>query len=178
MFFGFVWLMTCIAGGFLTGQVAGASTHLTADISATDTTISVASTAGFPEPGEFIIEGERIVYSGRTATSFVGNVARPLVRGAGDTTAATHSSGEAVRTQESALINNAVDYNLAIISDATGLMAFIQVPVAVFDTLKTFIAAPFGFLGTDLAIITAIWGIMMLGLIVTIFMMMVGGRRV
>ena len=170
--------MTCIAGGVLTGQVSGASTRLTADIDDVVTTIPVTSTAGFPEPGELIIEGERIVYSGKTANTFVGNVARPLIRGAGDSTAATHTSGEAVRTVESALINNSVDYNLAIISDATGLMAFIQVPIAFFDTLKTFVAAPFGFLGTDLAIITAVWGIMMLGLIVTIFIQMAGGRRV
>lgn len=162
----------------MTGQATGASTRLTADINAAVTTIPVTSTAGFPEPGELIIEGERIVYSGTTATTFVGNVARPLIRGAGDTTATAHSSSEAVRTVESALINNAVDYNLAIISDATGLMAFIQVPIAIFDTIKTFVAAPWGFLGTDLAIITAVWGIMMLGMIMTIFVMLAGGRRV
>ena len=76
MFFGFVWLITCIAGGVMTGQVSGASTRLTADITATDTTIYVTTTNGFPEPGTLIIEGERIVYSGTTATSFVGNPAR------------------------------------------------------------------------------------------------------
>ena len=178
MFFGFVWLITCIAGGMMMGQVTGASTRLTADISAADTTINVSSTNGFPEPGTLIIEGERIVYSAIGATTFTGNPARPLIRGVGDSTAATHSSGEAVRTVESALINNAVDYNLAVISDATGLMAFIQMPLAVFDTIKTFAAAPWGFLGTDLAIITAIWGIMIMAMVVVIVIMMAGGRRV
>jgi len=162
----------------MTGQSSGASTRLTADLTADATTINVTSTNGFPEPGELIIEGERIAYSGTTATTFVGNVARPMIRGEGDTTAVAHSSAEAVRTVESALINNAVDYNLAVISDATGLMAFIQIPLAVFDILKTFVAAPFGFLGTDLAIITTIWGIMMLGMLIVIAIMMGGGRRV
>ncbi len=178
IFFGFIWLLTCIAGGVMSGQVPSTSTVLTADINDSVTTIPVASTEGFPEPGIIIIEGERISYSSTTATTIKGNTARPLVRGSGDSTAVPHSSGETVRTKESALINNAVDYNLAIISDATGLMAFIQMPVAVFNILKTFVATPFGFLGTDLAIITAIWGIAMLGLIVSIIISMTGGRRI
>jgi len=153
----------------MSGQVVGASTVLTADLTAAVATITVESTAGFPAPGTLVIEGERIDYPYTTATTFYGGLVFPLIRGADDSTAVTHSSGGVVRTVESALINNAVDYNLAIISDATGLMAFIQVPMAVFNILKTFIATPFGFLGTDLAIITAIWGIAMLGLIVSIF---------
>ena len=162
----------------MSGQVVSVSTHLTANITDSDTTITVASTTGFPTPGIIVIEGERIAYCGTTGTTFKGGLVSPLVRGSGTSDAAAHSSGEAVRTVESALINSAVDYNISMISDATGLMAFIQVPVAIFNTIKTFIAAPFGFLGTDLVIITAIWGIAALGLVVSIMMSMVGGRRV
>ena len=177
-FFGFVWLLTCLAGSVLAGQVSGASTQLTANINSTATTITVSSTNGFPAPGILIIEDERITYSSKTSTTFTGNAARPLVRGSSDTTAVAHTAGTGVRTPESALVNSAVDYDLAVISDATGMMAFIQMPVAVFDILKTFIILPISFLGTDLAIITVFWGVMMLGLIISIIVAMAGGRRV
>ena len=102
MFFGFMWLMTCIAGGIMVGSVPGTSTTLTSDITDADTTITVARTTGFPEPGTIVIQGERITYSSTSATTFKGNLARPLVRGANETEAVAHSSGEAVRTVESA----------------------------------------------------------------------------
>lgn len=177
-FFGFVWLLTCIAGGILSGSTVGVSTHLTAALNDTDTVIYVADTNGFSEPGTIIIEGERIYYPFTSATTFYGTAFHPLVRGSSSSTAVDHANGESVRSVENALINNAADYSLAIISDSTGLMAFIQVPTAIFDIIKTFVASPFLFLGTDLAIVTAIWGIAMLGLIVSIGIAVVGGRRV
>lgn len=178
MFFGSVWLIITIAGGFMVGESSIASTHLTADISAADTTINVATTNGFPEPGAIIIGGERIEYAAITDTAFKGTFLRSLVRGVGETTAVGHLKEADVRTPVNALINNAVDYNLAVIADATGLMAFATVSLAIFDILKTFVAAPLGFLGTDLAIIAVLWGIMFIGLIVTIAIAMMGGRRV
>ena len=121
MFFGFMWLITCIAGGVMVGYVPVASTHLTADISDSATTITVESTTGFPEPGIIVINEERIAYSSTTATTFAGNLARPLQRGASDTGAVAHSDGTTVRMVESTIINNSVDYDLAILADAAGV---------------------------------------------------------
>ncbi len=178
MFFGFVWLVTCIAGGIMLGSVPFASNHLTASITATDTTITVAGTNGFPEPGIITIDSERIAYSSKSSTTFAGNLARPLVRGSGGTTAAAHSSGAAVRMTEGSLVNNAIDYDLAILADAAGAQAFLSVPTAVFDILLAFGVSPFKFLGTDLQILSLIWGVCFLGMIVSFFIMMAGGRRV
>jgi hypothetical protein len=183
MFFGFVWVAVCIAGGVLQGSMPFASTRLTADITNAGTTITVASTNGFPEPGIIIItspnqEEERIAYSSTTATTFIGTLARPLVRGSGGTTAIAHSEGDTVRMIESQLVNNSIDYNIAIIADSAGAQAFLSVPTAVFSILLSFATSPFGFLGTDLQILTVLWGICFLGMIIAFFISIAGGRRV
>ena len=55
------------------------------------TTITVDSTADFPSAGQITIGSEEITYTGVTTTTFTG-----CVRGANGTTAATHTSGDAV----------------------------------------------------------------------------------
>jgi hypothetical protein len=47
-------------------------TWLTADITATQTTIDVTSTAGFPSSGTIEIDNESITYTNKTGTSFTG----------------------------------------------------------------------------------------------------------
>lgn len=183
MFFGWVWLVTVIAGGVLQGQVAVATTTLTADITAAQVTpIAVASTNGFPAPGILILTSaigeERIAYSSVTDTTFDGNIARPILRGASNTTATVHSDGDTVRLIGSTLINNSVDYDMAVIADAAGAQAFLSVPIAIFDLILSFGTSPFKFLGTDLQIITAIWGIAFVGLVVSFAVTLAGWRRV
>lgn len=48
------------------------TTAMTATASATDVTLTVASTTGFPDTGYIIIDGEVIQYAGKTPTSFTG----------------------------------------------------------------------------------------------------------
>lgn len=55
------------------------------------TTITVASTTGFPTSGYIVIESETIQYSGTSATTFTG-----CIRGSSGTTAATHADTTAV----------------------------------------------------------------------------------
>ena len=62
-----------------------ASTTLTSGINSSDTTLPVASTAGFASNGKVKIGSETIPYTGRTSTSFTGA-----------TVTATHSSSAAV----------------------------------------------------------------------------------
>ncbi len=180
MFFGWVWLITVLAGGILQGQVPPASTTLTADVTATQVTpISVASTNGFARPGIIIIgEDERVAYSSVTDTTFDGNIARPMQRGVGNTDAVIHLAGESVRMIESSLINNSIDYDMAVIADPAGAQAFLSVPIAIFDMILSFGTSPFKFLGTDLQIITAIWGIAFVGLVVSFAVTLAGWRRV
>ena len=67
------------------------STTLSAEASASDTTIYVASTTNFTAPGWATCEDEVFSYTGKTAGSFTG-----CVRGADNTTAAIHASGKSV----------------------------------------------------------------------------------
>ncbi len=63
----------------------------TSNITATATSITVDSTAGFEDNGYIRIEKELIHYTGKTATTFTG-----LTRGTGGTTAATHNDNVAI----------------------------------------------------------------------------------
>ena len=69
----------------------GTSTTLNGDINASVTTVTVASTTGFESSGTITIGEENITYTGKTATTFTG-----CTRGADSTTAASHTSGDAV----------------------------------------------------------------------------------
>ena len=178
MFMAFVWLVVCLAGGVLQGSIVMTTTTLTADITAADTTITVASTRGFNEPGIIVIGDERIAYSATGATTFVGNPARPLVRGSNDTEAVAHSEDDRVRTVESAMFNQSIGYSLAVLSDASGLMYFVAAPVAVFSLILSFFILPLSFLGTDLEILTYIWAIVGIGMLVSLVIALAGGRRV
>jgi len=178
MFMGYMWIVTCLAGGIVSGVAPQASTRLTADISATDTTIPVVSTVGFKCPGTIVIDGERIAYSHLTATTIGGTFWRPLIRGTGDVEATTHQEGAIVRMPESSLINDALSYNIALLSDASGLMSFITVPLALLNLIGSFMILPLSFLGTDLVILTIIWGVIAVGLLVSLWVALAGGRRV
>jgi len=66
-------------------------TTLSANITNTDTTITVGSTTGYAPRGRIAIDSELIAYTGTTATTFTG-----AKRGMDGTTAAAHTSGAAV----------------------------------------------------------------------------------
>jgi hypothetical protein len=178
MFMGWMWVVVSFVGGLMAGVNATASTTLTADVSVTDTTFSVIDTTGFGSSGTLTIGDENIVYTKTTATTFTGSWYKPVVRGASSTTATTHDAGAVVRTKEGSLINNSLNYTIALLSDASGLMAFITIPLAVFSLILNFIFLPISFLGTDMFFLTWIWAVIGLGLLVSIFISMSGGRRV
>jgi hypothetical protein len=66
-------------------------TTLSANITNTDTTITVGDTTGYAPRGRIAIDSELIAYTGTTATTFTG-----AKRGMDGTTAAAHSSGATV----------------------------------------------------------------------------------
>jgi hypothetical protein len=74
--------------------VIGASTTLTAPITSAQSTISVASDAGFPAPNFYIQIGSEILQV--TAVGGVGNTTWTVVRGQQGTTAFSASSGAAI----------------------------------------------------------------------------------
>jgi hypothetical protein len=78
----------------LDGQTAAAITTLASSISATDTTITLTSTAGLASAGFIKIGNETINY-----TYVDGNTLGSCFRGQNNTTAAAHASGAAVAVQ-------------------------------------------------------------------------------
>ena len=129
MFMMFVWFIVTLAGGVMQGsRINVATTTLTSDIDEDDSTITVSSTNGFPDTGFITIVDERIGYSSKTSTTFKGSVAQPMVRGVSGTDAVAHTTGDKVRTVESSMLNQSMGYKVAVLSDASGLLAFVTIP--------------------------------------------------
>jgi len=78
----------------LDGQTSSIGTTLNGGISATDTTITLASTVGLAATGFVLIDTETVQYG-----YISGNVLYNCFRGQNGTTAATHSTGAAVYAQ-------------------------------------------------------------------------------
>jgi hypothetical protein len=179
MFFASMTLVMTIAGAFQLGQggTGYVGAKLTADLSAAATTLNVSNTNGFPDVGFVTIGAEEIRYTKKTATTFTGIAAQALQRGWDDTTAVVHSKGAGVRNPESALINNAMDVEMANISDSAGVMRFFTVSRAAMKLLGTFFTQPFQ-LPADLFIITLLWTLMVVLFFVFLGLTLTGGRRV
>ena len=124
-----------------------------------------------------ILDGQ-FGYSSETATTFKVNFASPVVRGASGTDAVSHAVGERVRTIESSMLNQAMGYKLAVITDASVILAFVTIPFALLSLLVSFFTLPLGFLGTDLEILTYLWGVLTIGILMSVGIALVGGRRV
>lgn len=178
MFMCFMWLMTCIAGSVVLGQVDFVRTSLTEGITANATTISVRTTSGFPDSGIMVIENEHIAYSHKTDTTFHGSTTAPVIRGAQGTTADAHDEGAHVTTVPGAMVNSAAAYNVVVMTDASGPLAFISAPTAFFRLLGSFLFLPLQFLGTDLVIITYLWAVIAIGVVVALSLQLIGARRV
>ena len=185
MFMGWMWFVVCLVGGTLAGSVPQATTTLTADITSTDEVISVTSTENLKSSGIIIIEDERIAYYHTTDTTITGTFWRHLVRGAQDTEAVAHTAIDSgtgkfrvVRTPENALLNNTLNYNIALLSDSSGLMLFVTLPIVLWDIITSFVILPLNFLGTDMVILTYVWALFGLGLLVSAVIAMAGGRRI
>lgn len=79
-------------------------TTLSSGITASATTISVASTASFPAQGRIMIDLEKIDYAGISGNTFIG-----VTRGADSTMASSHASGTAVGQYQCSLnVNSGV----------------------------------------------------------------------
>jgi len=178
MFFLFSWLVVTIAASVMGGSVSIASTTLTGDIEAGAITIPVRSTANFPAPGTIVIDEERISYPKTDGTSFMQTVGQPVVRGAENTEAVSHTSGAVVRQVEGSMMNTTVAYNIAVIADASGLWAALNIGLALMRILGSFLILPTKFLGTDLAILGIFWWVCAAGMIFSVGLALAGGRRV
>ena len=76
-------------------DTAAGTTTLTGSHNASVTTLTVASTTGFPTEGRLIIESEVVSYTSTTSTTFTG-----VTRGIEGTTAATHAGSTTVTERD------------------------------------------------------------------------------
>lgn len=78
-----------------------ATTTLNGSLTTSTATITVVTTAGFPERGRLQIDNEQILYTGKTATTFTG-----LTRGARETKAAAHLDTTVVNNAYKVIISD------------------------------------------------------------------------
>ena len=178
----FIFLIVCIAGSVMAGYVDMANTRVTTAVAIGDLHIHVNSTAGFPTSGIIEIGSERIAYAHKTGTVFEGGgfvgITNPLIRGTNNTEAATHATGAQVRTPAGGMFNQEMQYSVAVLADSAGLQAFIAKPTAALRLLTSFFFLPLKFFGTDLQILAIFWAVFGIGMIISFFISMAGGRRV
>jgi len=175
----FIWMMVCLAGSVAQGHVDFVSRTLETAIDEDDDVVTVTTnTNGFPSSGIIVIGNERIAYSVRTDTTFEGGIVRPLTRGAEGTDAAEHEAGVQVTSVTGSMMNAMGSYNIAVMQDTAGLIAFIAVPFAFLALIGTFFFLPLSFLGTDLQWLMYLWAVIGIGMVVAIAMVALGARRV
>jgi hypothetical protein len=98
--------------------------NIVGGISASDTTITVTSTAAFDSTGHLYIGSEEITFTGKTATTFTG-----CTRGANSTTAAIHANGATVYQPNFAgLVRDATDGAFKLFSGLDELAPLSTVP--------------------------------------------------
>lgn len=149
MFVFFVFIFTTFTFISMVGEQGGgfAATNLTAPIDSSATTINVVSTENFLDQDYlWIVETngankEKILYTGRTSTTFTG-----LSRGV-DTTAAAHATNARVFTEQISALNDLVGFNVAVSNSTVGsLKTVIHTATALTFALPKLIAWDYSFL--------------------------------
>lgn len=97
-----------------TRTTAAATTTLSTTITATDTSMTVASTSSFPSKGRIIIDSEVISYDAKTSTTLTG-----LTRGLEDTDAAAHTDTTTLTNRDFIYTYYAKPTNLSDETDET-----------------------------------------------------------
>jgi len=110
-------LVNALISSIVEGGGGMAVTRLTADLSASATTIHVASTSGFLRSDYIIIGNEKIRYSSKTATTFI---VATNGRGWDDTEAVAHAANSKVYSPPASVLNAALGYNVASTGASVG----------------------------------------------------------
>ncbi len=173
-FFLVMLLLVSVLGGIMKGGGGIVAAPLTSGITATDTTIPLGSTTDYLNADYILIEGEKILYTGRTSTTLTG-----CTRGYDDTTATSHDEGALVYTADASAINNALGFNMAAQQDSIGWRTILAIPFNFFViTIPRIIRMNLEFLVGPLAIIGWFWLTMAAGFVITLALTIISGLRV
>lgn len=170
-----VMLIFCsILGAIVQGGGGIVATALSADITDTDVIIPVDSTTDYLSQDYVVIDEERILYTGLTATTFTG-----CTRGYDGTDAEAHSEDAMVYTADASSVNNALGFNIAAVTDSMGWWGTITIPFRfLFQTLPRIARINMSFLTGSLAIISWIWLALVAAFFITLALALAGSRRV
>lgn len=154
-----------ILAAIMQGGGGIASTVLTGNVTAEDTTLLVESTAAFAGQDIIRVGSEQMMYTSTTATTFV-----IYTRGYNDTKAESHSAGDRVYTLETSAINDALNFNMAVELETGGMLGIITLPVKFFtNTLPHLVVLNVNFLQSpELQFIGIFWFAFGLALLVTV----------
>ena len=118
-----------------------ATTHLTAGITDSATTVNVLSTSGFLSSDVITIGDEKIRYTGRTGTTFTVPAGG---RGYDGTDARAHASGSKAYSTSTSTINSALGFNVASTGATVGTVdMMVAVQSFFFTTLPKLITWDF-----------------------------------
>lgn len=126
-----LFMLGSILSGIAEGGGGMAATRLTADVTASSTTLNVANTEGFLRSSYVRVGNEKIKYVNKTATTFVVHATEG--RGYDDTDAVAHDSGDRVYSSESEVLNSALGFNVASTGASVGA---ISVPLAAANFIR------------------------------------------
>ena len=173
-FFLFLFIGAAMLSAIMEGGGGIVAVELATAINATSTIIEVASTENYLDADYLVIGNEKILYTGKTATTFTGGS-----RGYGGTEATAHAAGAMVYTADASAVNNALGFSIAATADSMGLWATLTIPFYFFTkTVPRIVMMNFSFLTGQLAIIAWFFFAAGIGFIVTLALQLAGGRRV
>ena len=128
----------------LCGSIDLTTAQLTVAISSTNTTAVVDSTAGFSSADYIVINNEDIAYNGKTDTSFLH-----LQRGYNSTTPDSHIVGDTAYAKDSAVVNNALGFNIVTMGSSVGSLGVLSVGIKfITKTIPTILTWNYYFLKT------------------------------
>jgi len=160
--------------GILAGGGGYAATALAAPIDGDDVTLEVTSTDGFLSTDYVELTGEKVLYTGITATTFTG-----CTRGHEGTTAEAHPAGTMVYTTTASTVNGALGFNIAATVDSMGLWSILTVPWEfATKTIPRMILMPYQLFSGSLVIIAVVLVLIQMAIVITIGMSFIGARRV
>ena len=152
MFFFFMFAGATILCGIGEGTAGIATTHLTTSLSATGTTVTVASTTDFTTGPDYVYIGdEKLLYSTKDATHFYiyddGSTPEVDGRGYDGATAVGHGNTVNVKNDASNIMNSFLGYNVAAASTTFGSMqAIIMTGFAILKALPRVLMWDYNFL--------------------------------
>lgn len=168
------YLIMAVGVGILAGGGGVSATDLTLAVDDDDVTLQVTSTSGFATADDVVLGGEKIAYTGKTATTFTG-----CTRGYGGSTPAAHSVGATVYSTSANVINSAMGFNVASTVDSMGMWSILVIPAQfLVFTLPHLLMMPYQLFSGDLMLIAIFLVLVQVAIGIVIALQVLGARRV